>query len=167
MSGQWTVMQRKKLEVDEFFDPKKIRVVMGAMFLKAWTYIAENEHTFDLPLLVHYSSIDKVRFMSLASEAFLLDKVHWKAQEQKLDWDASWSGQIVYPPATERFARNVASKDVTLRPFDKFAHDLYLDTSKANLSPMTDCYSISIHAQTTFSSRLTRVLGQKTQALDR
>ena len=38
---------------------------------------------------------------------------------------------MVYPPATERFARNVASKDVTLRPFDKFAHDIYMDTCKA------------------------------------
>ena len=52
-------MQREKLAHDEFFDEKKIRVVMGAMFLKAWTYVAENEHTFDLPLLIHYSSIDK------------------------------------------------------------------------------------------------------------
>ena len=56
----YALLQRKKLEVDEFFDPKKIRVIMGAMFLKAWTYVAENEHTFDLPLLIHYSSIDKV-----------------------------------------------------------------------------------------------------------
>ena len=38
--------------------------------------------------------------------------------------------QVVYPPATERFARNVASKDVTIKPFDKFAHDIYLDTCK-------------------------------------
>lgn len=33
---------------------------MGSMFLKAWTYIAANEHTFNLPVLIHYSSIDKV-----------------------------------------------------------------------------------------------------------
>lgn len=38
--------------------------------------------------------------------------------------------QVVYPPATERFAKNVASKDVTLKPFDKYAHDLYMDASK-------------------------------------
>lgn len=43
--------------------------------------------------------------------------------------------QVVYPPATERFARNVQSKDVTIKPFDKFAHDIYLDTSKVSFLP--------------------------------
>jgi len=45
--------------------------------------------------------------------------------------------QVVYPPATERFAKNVASKDVTIKPFDKFAHDLYLDTCKVMFSPVS------------------------------
>jgi hypothetical protein len=44
--------------------------------------------------------------------------------------------QVVYPPATERFAKSVASKDVTIKPFDKFAHDLYLDTCKVISSPL-------------------------------
>lgn len=58
-------MQRKKLENDEFFDEKRIRVCMGTMFLSAWNYIAKNEHTFALPLLIHYSSIDKASFLDI------------------------------------------------------------------------------------------------------
>ena len=54
-------MQRKKLETDEFWDGKKIRFCMGVMFLKAWNYVAKHEHSFALPLLIHYSAIDKVR----------------------------------------------------------------------------------------------------------
>lgn len=38
--------------------------------------------------------------------------------------------QVVYPPATERFIKRVASKDVTVKGYDKFAHDLFLDTCK-------------------------------------
>jgi len=94
--------ERAGLETDEFFDPKKVRVRMGNTFLNAWTHIAQNEHKLTLPILIHYSTIDKV----------------------------------VYPPATERFAKNVASKDVTLKPFDSFAHDLYMDTCKEESWPL-------------------------------
>ena len=44
--------------------------------------------------------------------------------------------QIVFPPATERFASSVKSEDVTVKPFDKFAHDLWLDTCKEDSSPL-------------------------------
>ena len=44
--------------------------------------------------------------------------------------------QIVFPPATERLASNVKSEDVTVKPFDKFAHDLWLDTCKEDSSSL-------------------------------
>lgn len=53
-------MQRKNLAVDEFFDPKKVRVRMGNTFLQAWNFIAQQEHELTLPILVAYSTIDKV-----------------------------------------------------------------------------------------------------------
>ena len=54
------LLQRASLETDEYFDPKKVRVRMGNTFLSAWTHIAQNEHKLTLPILIHYSTIDKV-----------------------------------------------------------------------------------------------------------
>lgn len=51
---------------------------------------------------------------------------------RSLSADSASPPQIVYPPATERFIKNVASTDVTVKAFDDFAHDLYMDTCKEN-----------------------------------
>ena len=33
---------------------------MGSTFLQAWDYIAKHEQELALPILIHYSTIDKV-----------------------------------------------------------------------------------------------------------
>ena len=70
------LLQRASLETDEYFDPKKVRVRMGNTFLSAWTHIAQNEHKLTLPILIHYSTIDKVPKSSPPFRPIPLPLVH-------------------------------------------------------------------------------------------